>query len=101
MRSLVLFAIATYRRWFSPLKPACCRFAPTCSSYAYEAVQVHGVARGGALAIHRLCRCHPWGGSGFDPVPLASAPEHATESPSAAAGVRSEMAARLQTRRVN
>lgn len=46
-----------------------CRFYPTCSVYAAQAVQRHGVLKGSALAIHRVCRCHPWGGCGEDPVP--------------------------------
>ncbi|MDB6034432.1 MAG: yidD [Verrucomicrobiales bacterium] len=46
-----------------------CRFTPTCSAYALEALQTHGAFKGSCLAAHRLCRCHPWGGSGFDPVP--------------------------------
>lgn len=48
-----------------------CRFAPTCSVYAHEAVKRHGVARGGWLAVQRFCRCHPWGSCGCDPVPDA------------------------------
>ncbi len=46
-----------------------CRFQPTCSTYALEAVQTHGALRGGILAVRRIGRCHPWGGSGWDPVP--------------------------------
>ena len=49
--------------------PPRCRFAPTCSQYALEAVQRHGTGRGGWLAVKRVCRCHPWGGVGADPVP--------------------------------
>lgn len=49
-----------------------CRFTPTCSQYALEAIGLHGVRQGGALAVRRLCRCHPWGGSGHDPVPSLS-----------------------------
>ena len=53
----------------SPWLGSNCRFDPTCSSYAIEALQVHGVLRGGYLAMKRIGRCNPWGGSGFDPVP--------------------------------
>ena len=62
-----------YRRFISPLSPPSCRFQPTCSAYALEALQAHGPVRGMALAIRRILRCHPitWlgGSSGFDPVP--------------------------------
>ena len=51
-------------------RPSPCRYQPTCSSYALEAVEVHGAGRGSWLAVRRLCRCHPWGGHGWDPVPL-------------------------------
>jgi len=61
--------IRGYQLLISPLFPASCRYHPTCSSYAHEAVLVHGALRGGWLAAKRLGRCHPWGGSGFDPVP--------------------------------
>jgi putative membrane protein insertion efficiency factor len=50
-----------------------CRFQPTCSDYARDALITHGAWRGGGLALKRLCRCHPWGGSGYDPVPDAPA----------------------------
>lgn len=52
-------------------RPSPCRFQPSCSSYAVEALEVHGAARGSWLAIRRLSRCHPWGGKGWDPVPEA------------------------------
>jgi putative membrane protein insertion efficiency factor len=65
--------IRFYRHFLSPLKPPSCRFTPTCSAYALEAVAEHGVFRGFALTLRRLSRCHPitWlgGSSGFDPVP--------------------------------
>src|SRR5258705_4587545 len=68
--------VRIYRAGISPLLTAVslpfglgCRFTPTCSQYALEAVRQHGVVKGTALAAGRLCRCHPWGGSGYDPVP--------------------------------
>jgi putative membrane protein insertion efficiency factor len=53
-------------------RPSPCRYQPTCSSYAVEALETHGAARGSWLAIRRIARCHPWGGQGWDPVPLPS-----------------------------
>lgn len=61
--------IAFYRRVISPLKPATCRFSPTCSAYAQEAILRHGVLRGGLLATWRLLRCQPFARGGYDPVP--------------------------------
>ena len=58
-----------YRNAISPLIGANCRFQPTCSKYAEEALRRHGAFKGGWLAIRRIGRCHPWGGSGYDPVP--------------------------------
>ena len=55
-------------------RPSPCRFTPTCSSYALEALETHGALRGGLLALRRLGRCHPWGRFGFDPVPERSTP---------------------------
>jgi putative membrane protein insertion efficiency factor len=62
-------AIDFYRRAISPLTPASCRFQPTCSAYAREAIEKHGPARGGWLAARRLLRCHPFCKGGYDPVP--------------------------------
>ena len=62
-------ALAAYKRFVSPLLPPACRFTPTCSAYAREAVSRHGVWRGLALAARRLARCHPFHAGGFDPVP--------------------------------
>lgn len=61
--------IRLYQWLISPLLPASCRYLPGCSEYAAEAVMRHGALRGGWLATRRILRCHPWGGSGLDPVP--------------------------------
>jgi hypothetical protein len=68
MQAVVLAALRTYQRWISPLLPSACRFHPTCSQYAWEAVHRYGVARGLWLATRRLLRCHPFHEGGFDPV---------------------------------
>lgn len=60
-------------------RPSPCRYQPTCSSYALEAIEVHGAARGGWLAVRRIGRCHPWGGFGWDPVPESSRAASAAE----------------------
>jgi uncharacterized protein len=63
-------AVRAYQLLVSPLLPPSCRFWPSCSEYAAEAIRRHGALRGGGLVLHRLARCHPWGGSGgYDPVP--------------------------------
>ncbi|MDQ1585512.1 MAG: uncharacterized protein QOJ90_1721 [Actinomycetota bacterium] len=69
MRRLVLLPILAYQRLVSPLLGPRCRFYPSCSSYAVEAITVHGVPRGSYLALRRLLRCHPWNPGGVDPVP--------------------------------
>jgi uncharacterized protein len=61
--------IRFYQVAISPHTPAACRFTPTCSQYAIEALRKHGVIKGSFLAIKRILRCNPWGGSGYDPVP--------------------------------
>lgn len=66
---LLILPIRFYQRCISPLTPPSCRFTPTCSQYAVEAIQRHGAIRGLYLATKRLLRCHPWGGHGYDPVP--------------------------------
>jgi len=74
-QSILILVVRIYRWGLSPMKAAVfgpagrCRFTPTCSEYALKAVQIHGALRGSALAAQRLCRCHPWGGCGHDPVP--------------------------------
>jgi len=65
----LLGIIRFYSFAISPLLGANCRFEPTCSAYAAEAIRRHGGFRGGWLALRRIARCHPWGGSGYDPVP--------------------------------
>ena len=69
LAAVMLALIAFYRTCISPLTPPACRYTPTCSQYAREAIERHGPFRGGWLALRRLLRCHPWGGSGYDPVP--------------------------------
>ena len=64
-----LLVIKLYQNLISPLTPATCRYQPTCSHYAKEALEVHGLFKGGWLIIKRIFSCHPWGGSGYDPVP--------------------------------
>ena len=66
---IVLLPIRFYRIFISPLTPSSCRFTPTCSEYAVQAVKKHGPFKGSWLAIKRIARCHPWGGHGYDPVP--------------------------------
>lgn len=61
--------IRFYQAAISPLTPPTCRYTPSCSAYAREAIEVHGAAWGGWLALRRILRCHPWGGFGYDPVP--------------------------------
>jgi putative membrane protein insertion efficiency factor len=65
--------IQAYRLLLSPAIGPRCRYLPSCSEYALEALARHGVRRGGWLALRRVLRCHPWGGSGYDPVPASSA----------------------------
>jgi putative membrane protein insertion efficiency factor len=66
---LMLALIAFYRTCISPLLPPACRYTPTCSQYAQEAIKKYGPFKGGWLALKRILRCNPWGGSGYDPVP--------------------------------
>ena len=66
---ILLIPIYFYRACISPLKPPTCRFVPTCSEYAIQAIKKYGPLKVTCLAIKRILRCHPWGGSGYDPVP--------------------------------
>lgn len=72
----LIWLVRLYRVAISPWLGGNCRFDPTCSNYAIEALQRHGVLRGSWLAARRIARCHPWGGSGYDPVPGESGDEH-------------------------
>ena len=67
--NILLNLIRGYQLIVSPWLPASCRFIPTCSEYTLEALQLHGTCYGLFLGLHRILRCHPWGGSGYDPVP--------------------------------
>lgn len=69
LSSLLLLLIRFYQGAISPMFPASCRFTPTCSNYAAQAIRRHGPFKGSWLALRRILRCHPWGGSGYDPVP--------------------------------
>lgn len=69
MKNPIILLIKTYRRFVSPLFSPSCRFYPTCSSYAMEAIETHGTAKGLYLSIRRILRCNPFGKGGYDPVP--------------------------------
>lgn len=69
MKRILIFFITLYRKYVSPLKPPCCRFTPTCSAYAIEALQKRGVIVGSLLAVWRILRCNPFSRGGYDPVP--------------------------------
>lgn len=73
MKKLLLWLIRWYRREISPRKRPCCRFIPTCSEYALEAVERFGAVKGGAMALWRILRCHPFCRGGYDPVPEKTA----------------------------
>lgn len=73
VRKIAIFPFIVLIRFYqvciSPFKPPTCRFTPTCSAYALEALRKHGLFKGSWLAVRRILKCHPWGGSGYDPVP--------------------------------
>lgn len=73
MSKLLIGLIGLYRRFISPLKSPCCRFTPTCSEYAVEAIRVHGALKGTVLAVWRILRCNPFCRGGYDPVPEPNA----------------------------
>lgn len=68
-KRILLFLIKFYRRFISPLFPPCCRYYPTCSTYAMQAIEKYGARKGGWLALKRILRCHPFHDGGYDPVP--------------------------------
>jgi uncharacterized protein len=76
---LLIALIRFYQMAISPWTPASCRYQPTCSAYAKEAIEVHGAILGTWLGLRRLLRCHPWGGFGFDPVPPRTHAAHRSE----------------------
>ncbi len=69
IKQILILLVRFYQKFLSPLCPGVCRYQPTCSQYMIEALQKHGILKGLYLGIKRILRCHPWGGSGFDPVP--------------------------------
>ena len=69
VRTVLILLVRAYQVTLSPLFSGCCRFEPSCSNYMIEAIQVHGAFKGTMLGVWRLLRCHPFGGSGYDPVP--------------------------------
>ena len=69
VKKIFILAISFYRKYISPLKRPCCRFTPTCSEYAFEAIEKFGALKVLYLSIKRILRCHPFGKSGYDPVP--------------------------------
>ncbi|MFK8081324.1 MAG: membrane protein insertion efficiency factor YidD [Granulosicoccus sp.] len=77
----MLRLIGFYQRWVSPLLPPRCRFIPTCSAYAAEAIEQRGLARGSCLALKRICKCHPFHPGGYDPVPIDEVPAPDVASP--------------------
>jgi len=71
MKAVLVQVLKGYKRWVSPMLPMACRYVPSCSEYAMEAIAVHGAARGSWMALGRLLRCHPFVRGGYDPVPHA------------------------------
>ena len=69
MKRLLIALVKFYRRYISPLKPPCCRYTPTCSQYALEAIEKYGALKGGWMAFRRILRCNPFHKGGYDPVP--------------------------------
>ena len=81
MKSVFIFVLGLYKRWISPMLLPSCRYVPSCSEYAMEAIDRYGAVRGTAMGAWRVCRCHPFAKGGYDPVPscelrVASSPIH-------------------------
>jgi len=68
MKKFVLFLIKMYRKYISPMKPPTCKYTPTCSMYAVQAIEKYGLLKGGAMAFFRILRCNPFSKGGYDPV---------------------------------
>jgi uncharacterized protein len=81
---LMALPVRAYRLILSPWVGMHCRYHPTCSAYALEALERYGGLRGGGMALRRIARCHPWGASGYDPVPPARADSHPTQTDNSA-----------------
>ncbi|MAT89849.1 MAG: membrane protein insertion efficiency factor YidD [Flavobacteriaceae bacterium] len=75
LATIMIGLIELYQELLSPILPSTCRYQPTCSHYGIEALREHGLIKGSRLLLKRISRCHPWGGSGYDPVPPASEKE--------------------------
>ena len=86
LQKALIGMVRFYQRAVSPLTPPSCRFMPTCSSYATEALERHGAFRGSWLALRRIGRCHPFGGNGFDPVPAPRVHERGPRADRAESG---------------
>ncbi|MFL5728108.1 MAG: membrane protein insertion efficiency factor YidD [Cytophagaceae bacterium] len=69
LKKIFIFPIRIYQAMISPYFPNACRFNPTCSEYSAQAIKKHGIVKGTMLGVKRISKCHPWGGSGYDPVP--------------------------------
>lgn len=72
--------VKIYQKYISPLSPPSCRYVPSCSHYAIEAIETHGPIKGGYLAIKRILKCNPWGGIGYDPVPAKHQCHHSKKN---------------------
>ena len=84
LRAALVTLIRFYQKGISPYLPSACRYTPSCSAYAIEALEVHGAMRGSWLSARRLLRCHPWGGHGYDPVPPRRVSEGHSNGPATA-----------------